>query len=108
MAEYSINGTRYYYEIHGKGRPLLLIAGLASDSQSWQPVIEDLSRSFMVITPDNRGCGRTKPMDQSFSIKEAADDYAVLIDELALSSVDILGHSMGGFIALQIATGLER
>jgi pimeloyl-ACP methyl ester carboxylesterase len=98
-----LNGVDLYYEIHGKGTPLMLVAGLASDSQSWQPVISDLSRHYLVITPDNRGVGRTRPQDIEISIQQIADDCIALIRYLGLSSVDLLGHSMGGFVAMDLA-----
>jgi len=103
MPKLLINGLDLYYETHGKGPPLMLIAGLASDSQSWQPVIKELSRHFRVIAPDNRGVGRTKPQDINISIQKIADDCIALIKHLGLSSVNVLGHSMGGFVALDLA-----
>lgn len=103
MSEISINGISFYYEIHGNGTPLMLIAGLASDLQSWQPVLPYLSRTCQVIIPDNRGAGRTRPQDVNICISEMADDFATLIKKLKFRSVDILGHSMGGFIAIDLA-----
>lgn len=91
-----INGVDLYYEIHGKGMPLMLVAGLASDSQSWKPIIGDLSRHYLVITTDNRGVGRTKPQNIGISIQQIADDCIALIRHLGSSSVNLLGHSMGG------------
>ena len=98
-----INKVDLYYEIHGKGIPLILIAGLASDSQSWTPIISDLSQHYLVITLDNRGVGRSKPQDIEVSIQQVADDCIGLIRHLGLSSVNLLGHSMGGFVALDLA-----
>ena len=98
-----INNVDLYYEIHGKGVPLMLVAGLASDSQSWQPVIRDLSKHFLIITLDNRGVGRTTPQDIGASIQQVADDCIALIRHMDLSSVHLLGHSMGGFVTLDIA-----
>jgi len=98
-----INHVDLFYEIHGKGMPLMLVAGLATDSQSWQPIIGDLSLHYLVITPDNRGVGRTKPQDIGITIQEVADDCIALIRHLGLSSVNLLGHSMGGFVALDLA-----
>lgn len=103
MASITVNGVELYYETHGKGTPLMLIAGLASDSQSWQPIIEDLSQHHLVITPDNRGVGRTIPQDVDTSIRQMADDYIALIRYLGLPPCNLLGHSMGGFIALDLA-----
>ncbi len=98
-----INDINLYYEIHGKDTPLMLVAGLASDSQSWQSIIKDLSRQYRVITPDNRGVGRTKPSDVDVSIQQIADDCIALVRYLGLSSVNLIGHSMGGFVALDCA-----
>lgn len=98
-----INGVNLYFEIYGSGSPLMLIAGLGSDSQSWQPIIKDLSRHHRVIIPDNRGIGRTMPQDIETSIQMIADDCIALIKYLGLSSANLVGHSMGGFVALDCA-----
>ncbi len=98
-----VNGVRLYYECHGKGKPVMLIAGLASDSQSWQPIVEELSRHYLVILPDNRGVGRTKPQDIETSIHHIANDCNALLGHLGLPSATLLGHSMGGFVALDCA-----
>lgn len=99
----NINGIDLYYEDHGEGMPLVLIAGLASDSQSWQPIIEELSLQYRVIVFDNRGVGRTKLLNSKISIQNIADDCMALIKYLDLHSVHLLGHSMGGFVALDCA-----
>ena len=93
-----INGVDLYYETCGSGPPLLLIAGLGSDSQSWLPVF-GLAQRFTVIAPDNRGMGRTQPTDVETSIEHIAADCVGLIEQLGLESVDVVGHSMGGFVA---------
>lgn len=98
-----INGVDLHYEIRGKGTPLLLVAGLASDSGSWQPVMEELSRHCLVIAPDNRGTGRTRPQDAKMTITQIADDCIALARHMGLSSFNLLGHSMGGFAALDLA-----
>lgn len=103
MALLRIGDLHLYYEVHGDGDPLLLIAGLASDSQSWQPIIGELSRHYRVIVLDNRGVGRTSPSEVDTSITLMADDCIALINHLGLTSVSILGHSMGGFVAMDCA-----
>ena len=103
MPSTKVNSVDLYYEIHGIGPPLMLISGLASDSQSWQPVLERLSRHYSVIIFDNRGVGRTKPQDPGISIPRIADDCVALIEHLGLPSAALLGHSMGGFVALDCA-----
>lgn len=103
MSYLAVNGINLYYEEHGKGSPLVLVAGLASDSQSWLPIVKKLSQHYRVIIFDNRGSGRTKPQDAKTSIQTMADDCIVLIRHLNLPHVHLLGHSMGGFIALDCA-----
>jgi pimeloyl-ACP methyl ester carboxylesterase len=103
MPKKIFNNIDLYYEVQGTGTPLMLVAGLASDSQSWQPVIIDLSRHYLVITPDNRGVGRTMPQSIETSITKIVDDIVALIKLLGFSSVNLLGHSMGGFVALNLA-----
>ncbi|BES71412.1 alpha/beta hydrolase [Marinobacter nanhaiticus D15-8W] len=96
----NVNDVNLYYECHGKGAPLMLIAGLASDSQSWGPVIDELSQHYLVIVLDNRGVGRTTPQDGGTSIQHMANDCMALLDYLELPDASLLGHSMGGFVAL--------
>ena len=91
-----------YYEQHGSGPPLLLIAGLASDSQSWLPVIEGLAKQFTVILLDNRGVGRST-QECEISISLMADDCAALIRHLGYQRVTVAGHSMGGMIAMELS-----
>jgi pimeloyl-ACP methyl ester carboxylesterase len=103
MASIKLNNIELYYQVEGKGNPLLLIAGLGSDSQSWVPILPELLKYFTIITPDNRGVGRTKSNNTEFSIQQIADDCIALIKHLGYSSVNLLGHSMGGFVAQDIA-----
>lgn len=91
-----------YYEQHGSGPPLLLIAGLASDSQSWLPVVEGLAKQFTVILLDNRGVGRST-QECEISITLMADDCAALVRHLGYQRVAVAGHSMGGMIAMELA-----
>lgn len=103
MPTVKINNIDCYYETHGQGKPLVLIAGLGSDSQSWQPVLEDLAKHFKCVIFDNRGIGRTKCGDSDFSISAMTQDTASLMDALGIERANILGHSMGGCIAQEMA-----
>lgn len=99
-----LNDAKLYYEVHGvDGPPLLLVAGLASDVSSWQTVLPVLSEHFRVIMVDNRGIGRSVPQNAPVSVDLMADDCAALIDHLGYGPVYVLGHSMGGFTALNLA-----
>lgn len=92
-----------HFETRGSGAPLLLVAGLASDSASWLTVWASLASRYRVVAPDNRGVGRTLPQDAPASIDAMADDCAALLDHLGIARAHVLGHSMGGFVAQRLA-----
>jgi len=102
MATIVNKNTEIYFEIHGSGEPLLLIAGLASDSQSWAVVLPQLKKHFNVIVFDNRGCGRTKCDNHQITISGIVDDVVTLLDHLKIDKTNVLGHSMGGYVAQQL------
>lgn len=91
-----------YYELHGSGPPLLLIAGLASDSQSWLPVLPALAERYTVILLDNRRVGRSTQVCET-SIELMAEDCLALLSHLGLQKAHLAGHSMGGMVALEMA-----
>ena len=103
MPKAKVNGFNLYYEIHGKGFPLLMILGL-SENIYWldPPLIEELSKSFKVIIFDNRDVGRSDRTEGEFTCKMMADDTDGLMDALDINKAHILGHSMGGFIAQEL------
>ena len=80
---------------------MLLIAGIASDGASWGPLVPLLAGRRLILI-DNRGCGQTK-VEGPIEIAEMADDCAALLDHLGLGAVDVVGHSLGGHIALDLA-----
>jgi len=97
------NGINMYYEVHGTGTPLLLIAGLSRSHIIWDDIIPYLSQQHQVIIFDNRGTGQSDKPDAPYSIEMLADDTVGLLKHLNIRSANILGHSMGGFIAMHIA-----
>lgn len=103
MSFAEINDIECYYEIHGEGRPLLLIGGLSSDSQTWSLVLNELKKCSKLIIFDNRGSGRTKDPGSPFDISVMTKDAVMLLEHLEVKNADILGHSMGGYIAQEIA-----
>jgi pimeloyl-ACP methyl ester carboxylesterase len=94
-----------HYETAGSGPPMLLLAGLASDHLSWQPVREALATRFTLIMPDNRGSGQTVLREgaAAVTIPDMAADAAALIDHMGMHDVTLLGHSMGTAIACEVA-----
>jgi len=88
-----------FYEVRGSGKPMLLLAGLAADSSFWVAAVNALAERRQVVLIDNRGCGKTTPLDAASSIRAMADDSMALAAHLQLAQVDVVGHSMGGMIA---------
>ncbi len=98
-----VNDINIYYEIHGEGEPLLLVEGLGYSKWMWFKQIPDFSREYKVIVFDNRGVGNTDNPDTEYTIETMADDAAGLLKALKIESAHLLGISMGGFIAQEIA-----
>ncbi len=98
-----INTTRYYYELHGQGQPLVLISGYGCDHHYWQYVYPKLAEHFQVLIFDNRGSGQTEDDGSELSSTNMAHDTAALIDALQLKKPHVVGQSMGGTIAQMFA-----
>jgi 3-oxoadipate enol-lactonase len=103
MPSINLGTTEIYYEIHGQGDPLLLIHGLGSSSQDWEMQLPQFSSHFQVINIDLRGHGRSGKPRGPYSIPLFAEDTSQLIRALELSSAHILGISLGGMVAFQLA-----
>ena len=103
MPMIKVNHIEMYYEMHGRGFPLLLIMGLKRNTEWWYQQIPELSRHFQVIAFDNRGAGRSDKPEMDYSISMFADDTAYLMDALGIKQTHVLGISMGGYIAQELA-----
>lgn len=102
MGTVRVEGARLYYQSAGAGRPLLLLHGLGSSSHDWEHQVPELSRHFHVIAPDLRGHGASARTG-GYSVERFAADTWQLLDQLGHSRVDVLGYSMGGAVAMQMA-----
>jgi pimeloyl-ACP methyl ester carboxylesterase len=93
---------------HGEGEPFVLVHGFTGSSLDWTDVVEALAARRRVVTFDHRGHGESPHFaaEAEYSFEALLDDFATLVDELALERFDLLGHSMGGMVALRYA--LER
>lgn len=103
MPTFKNDTVSLHYECAGDGPPLLLIAGMMSDSASWAPLLSLLEPHFTVIRPDNRTTGRTTPWDAPASIDTFAADCAALLDHLKVGPAHVMGHSLGGMIGMRVA-----
>ena len=101
-----VNGLTMYYEIHGSGRgePLVLLHGsYMTISSNWTEWIGELSKTRKVIAVEMQGHGRTADINRDFSYENLADDIAAMLDHLKIKQADLLGYSMGGGVAMQVA-----
>ena len=104
MPKTKSNDINIYYEVHGKGFPLVMIMGLGGNVFQWDPtLIREMSKRYKTVIFDNRGAGRTDAPKIDYSPKMFADDTVRLMDELKMQKAHILGLSMGGGIAQEIA-----
>jgi 3-oxoadipate enol-lactonase len=92
-----------HYEVHGAGPPLLLLMGLGCPGALWWLQVEAFAAQYRVIVPDNRGVGRTEKPAGPYSTALMADDTAHLLAALDISRAHVVGMSMGGAIAQQLA-----
>ncbi|NQS91874.1 MAG: alpha/beta fold hydrolase [Chloroflexi bacterium] len=103
MPFHIIDEIEIYYEIHGKGDPLLLLHGLGSSTRDWDFQIDQFSRHFQVINMDLRGHGQSGKPPGPYSVPLFANDAARLLKALGAEPANILGISLGGMVALQLA-----
>ncbi|MBK9313357.1 MAG: alpha/beta fold hydrolase [Acidobacteria bacterium] len=103
MAKLQVNDIQIFYEVNGKGEPLLMIYGLAGRGNGFRHQIISLSAEFRTIVFDNRGTGETDQPEEPYSIEQMADDAAGLLDGLGIDSAYVFGVSMGGMIAQELA-----
>jgi pimeloyl-ACP methyl ester carboxylesterase len=99
-----VNGLKMYYEVHGSGRPLVLLHGAFNTIDlAFGMLIPELSKTRQVIAVEMQGHGRTADIDRPFSFQTMAEDVAALLKYLKTDSADLFGYSMGGGVALQLA-----
>jgi pimeloyl-ACP methyl ester carboxylesterase len=98
-----VNGLNMYYEVHGTGKPLVLLhGGLMTIDMSFGDLMPDLAASRQVIATELQGHGRTADIDRDIDLRDFASDVAGLLDHLGVGSADVLGFSLGGGTALQL------
>lgn len=98
-----VEGTELYYEIHGAGAPLVMLHGGVNPSALYGEPLAEMAKTFKVIAIHARGHGLSKDTDAPWSVEQAADDVAAVLEGLGIARASVLGYSFGGKIALQFA-----
>lgn len=97
------DGTAIYYEAWGRGEPLLLISGLATDLRIWACQRLVFGRRFRCIALDNRGSGRSGKPDGPYTLEQMAADALAVLDAEGIPRAHVVGHSMGSYVAQVMA-----
>lgn len=110
MPSMKVNDIELYYEIHGEDNRdwMVLIMGLGFDISGWQFQVPEFAKEYKVLVFDNRDVGRSDKSDVPYSMKTMADDTVRLMDQLGIKKAHIVGSSMGGFIAQEMAVNYSE
>jgi pimeloyl-ACP methyl ester carboxylesterase len=99
----SVNGLKMYYEVHGTGKPLVLLHGAFGTVEGWATVLPALAKTRQVIVIEQQGHGHTADLDRPLTYEQMAEDTALLLKQLTIKDADLFGYSDGGTVALGVA-----
>ncbi len=99
----TVNGVNLAYVVKGRGAPLVAMHGFANSIYTWEPVMNTLSGRFQAFAYDHRGHGGSSKKQSPYEIQTLTDDLLGLLNFWGLDRVHLMGHSMGGRVALWFA-----
>jgi pimeloyl-ACP methyl ester carboxylesterase len=103
MSEFRYSAAKIAYQTQGSGPPVLFIQGVGVPGSGWKPQLEGLAGRFHCIAFDHRGLGQSSPVEGRLFIADLVGDTLALMDHLGWADAHLVGHSMGGVIAHQLA-----
>jgi pimeloyl-ACP methyl ester carboxylesterase len=96
-------GCPLHCTVRGQGPAILFIQGVGVHGDGWRPQVESLAAQYTCVTFDNRGVGRSVPAGAPITVAQMAGDARAVLDGLGVESAHVIGHSLGGLVALQLA-----
>jgi pimeloyl-ACP methyl ester carboxylesterase len=108
MPYLNLEDAQLYYELKGQGPPVLFIQGVGVIGAGWGPQVQELCKDFACLTFDNRGIGQSETSSKKLTVEQMAHDAQYLLDAVGWESAHVVGHSMGGVIAQQLALDAPR
>ncbi len=103
MPQANVNGISLFYKVQGQGEALVLVPGLGAGHTAWFRQLPAFKKHYKVITFDPRSIGRSDRPKQPYAFKALADDVVGLMDQLGISRAHVLGQSLGGLVAQEVA-----
>src|SRR3954453_14156250 len=96
-------GCPLSYDLEGTGEPVVFIQGVGVSGSGWRYQVEGLAKDYRCLTFDNRGLGRSRPNAEAITVEQMARDTLAIMDAAGIDQAHLVGHSLGGLIALQLA-----
>ena len=103
MSTIEFRGCQLSFEVQGNGVPVVFIQGVGLHGRGWTPQVDELKSEYQCLAFDNRGMGRSQPLGARITVPQMADDTFQLMNHLGWQSAHLVGHSLGGPVALQMA-----
>ena len=107
MEHQVVNGVRLACRVEGQGPPLLLLHGLGGSHDDWRKQVPEFARRYRVVAPDLRGFGASE-RQEPFTVQQHARDAAALLEALGIPRAHVVGLSMGGAVAMELALSEPR
>lgn len=110
MQEHAIihNEASIYYRVEGVGEPVVLLHGFGEDGLIWNDLVEKLKSDYLFIVPDLTGSGRSTGNIDRISMELLAEQVKLIVDKEQLETFSLIGHSMGGYVALAFAEKYQQ